>query len=249
MHGNRCNQSPCSTAMEYCSLLIRRELIAVSWPRSPGLSLRVSLPQIAISRQLPFHRDKTLWGQMTHFWTQANYMGLVVVINIRCSCSNKFSKSIRVMDQESGVRTPCIFNSKGRDRWCYIWYKFVIPNPRCRYRDHDTTNTGCPPKSALNPIWQHSRMVKSNYIILSRHFYQVLSDLGKSSIHLSYDHQKMAALNRTLHRFSPGIAFLGVQEFYTAYFPKWLSNMQFQLPNRVLFKISGTPTNVQCFLL
>ena len=42
---------------------------------------------------------------------------------------------------------------------------------------------------------------------------------------------------------------LGVQESYTAYFPKGLSNMQFKLPNRVLFKISGTPTNVRCFSL
>ena len=46
-----------------------------------------------------------------------------------------------------------------------------------------------------------------------------------------------------------GIAFLQVRKSYTAYFSKGLSNMQLKLPNRVLFKISGTPRNVQCFFI
>ena len=39
----------------------------------------------------------------------------------------------------------------------------------------------------------------------------------------------------------------GVQGSYTPYFPKGLSNMQIKLPDRVLFKISGTPTNCNYF--
>ena len=46
----------------------------------------------------------------------------------------------------------------------------------------------------------------------------------------------------------PGIAFLGVRESYTPYFPKGLSNnwniCNLKLP-RVLFKMSGTPTNAR----